>query len=402
MKSTGSVRKIRKLIKQPGIFFRDYLNKKYPVVNSEISVSENDEHTLIRYGILLHDQDAQTLVSDNPIDVVFTWVNNQDPVWQKKFQTATQTGRLKEQGRHADDAARFANHNELYYSVHSIRKYLPWVRNIYIVTDAQTPDWFHGQYSNIRIIDHTQIIDAAYLPTFNSHVIEAHLHRIPGLGENFIYFNDDVFVARPLQPQHFFRNNNIASIFISGKSLRQMQQKGTGTPTLAASFNCIRLLKTRYNINIDAPLVHTYVPLKKSIFEKAWQLYQDEIQAFLPNKLRTNRDLNLATFLIPWLMYLEGKSVPTHEICYYFNIRSPHALTQYRKLIEKKATDRQPHSFCANDFNSLNQIPDYQEKLMAMLESYYRIYKDKQHTPLRKTKNEPQTAKIKKRPKTFL
>ena len=45
-----------------------------------------------------------------------------------------------------------------------------------------------------------------YLPTYNSHTIELNLHRIPGLSENFVYFNDDVFLIRPVTPQHFFKN----------------------------------------------------------------------------------------------------------------------------------------------------------------------------------------------------
>lgn len=367
------LKKIKKLIKNPGMFFRDYLNKKYPIINNEVTIPENDEYTLIRHDELLQKQDAQTAVSDTPIDAVFTWVNNHDPVWQEKFQTASQESRPYKQGRYAGDPARFANHNELYYSVHSVLKYLPWIRNIYIITDNQTPEWLNARYHNVHIIDHTEIIDRSYLPTFNSHIIEAHLHRIPDLSENFIYFNDDVFVARPLQRQHFFRNNNIASIFIATKSLRKMQEKGTDTPTLAASFNGIRLLKRHYNINIDAPLVHTYVPLKKSIYEKAWQWYQVDIEAFLPNKLRSNQDLNLATFFVPWLMYLEGKSVPAREICYYFNIRSYNATAQYQKLIERKIIGQQPHSFCANDFNSYGAIKDYSLFLNNFLKTYYTI-----------------------------
>lgn len=52
-------------------------------------------------------------------------------------------------------------------------------------------------------MDHREIIDHDYLPTFNSHVIEANLHKIPNLSEHFIYFNDDVFVAKPLQKAIF-------------------------------------------------------------------------------------------------------------------------------------------------------------------------------------------------------
>lgn len=251
---------------------------------------------------------------------------------------------------------------------------MPWVQTIYIVTDAQSPPWLSEQnHPKIKIIDHTEIIDKQYLPTFNSHVIEANLHKIPNLSEHFIYFNDDVFVARPLKAEHFFRANGIASLFVAAKRLSAMQQKGIMTPTLAASLNGIGLLQKQHDHLIDMPLVHTYVPLKKSMYELAWQLYRDEIQAFLPNRLRTNYDLNMATFLVPWLTYLQGHAVFTREICYYFNIRSAHAPVQYAKLLKKNHAGQQPHSFCANDFNSIKNIPDYQKKLISMLENYYHI-----------------------------
>ena len=43
-----------------------------------------------------------------------------------------------------------------------------------------------------------------YLPTFNSHTIEMNLHRIKGLSEQFVYFNDDMFINKPMKPRDFF------------------------------------------------------------------------------------------------------------------------------------------------------------------------------------------------------
>ena len=371
------MKKIKKFIKTPGIFFRDYLNKKYPIINSEQQYIETDESILIENDLKLISLESNLVKKSMPVDVVFTWVDNKDPVWQKKYQS-TNFSQISE-GLYSSDSARFTNHNELYYSIYSIQKFMPWIDNIYVITDGQTPTWLESKQNNIfdtkkiKIIDHSEIIDRIYLPTFNSHVIEAHLHKIPNLSENFIYFNDDVFVARPLQVEHFFRANGIVSIFIANKKLSIMQRKGVITPTLAASLNSVKLLQRNYNIFIDNSLVHTYVPLKKSIYEKAWQLYEKEIKAFLPNQLRTNNDLNMANFLVPWLTYLEGKSVFTREICYYFNIRSAYALTQYSKLLLNKRINKQPHSFCANDFNSTKSIPNYQEKLDSMLRDYYQL-----------------------------
>ena len=365
------MRKLKKLIRQPGVFFRDYLNKRYPVRNAEQRTTESDEPVIIDNSLYLAEIENSIDLPPIKVDVVFTWVNNQDPKWQKRRRQHSPTA--EQNALHNNDEARFSNHNELYYSLHSVRTFLSWVNHIYIITDNQRPDWLNpADYPNVSIIDHSQIIDPQYLPTFNSHVIEAHLHNIPNLNEHFIYFNDDVFVARPLPKEHFFHANGIASLFIADKSLKQMSGRGTDTPTLSASKNCITLLQQHYDCHIDRPLVHTYIPLHKSSFQFAWQHYRTEIEAFLSNRFRSNHDLNLATFLVPWLMFLNRKSTVGNEICYYFNIRSNKAPAQYIKLLENKKNGRQPHSFCANDFHSQQQIENYQDKLIQMLENYFK------------------------------
>lgn len=367
-------RKTRKFIKTPGPFFRDYLNKKYPAFSNEQKISQNDESVVIRHELQRCLLEKKLITNNEPVDVVFTWVNNTDSAWRERYQQASRQPMNNDIGLYANDNARFDNHNELYYSIHGVLQYLEWVRHIFIVTDNQTPDWFSSLRSEkISIIDHRQIIDEKYLPTFNSHVIEAHLHRIPNLSENFIYLNDDVFVARPLPKEHFFAPNGNASIFLADKSLQAMKDKGVMTPTLFACSNCQLLLKKDYSVEIDMPLVHTYIPLKKSYFEKAWQLYGDRIQEFLANKFRSNHDLNLATFLVPYLMYLNGKSVACTEVCYYFNIRSSNAKIQYKKLLQLKDEDKQPHSFCANDFNSQDITLNFKEHLETFLKSYFDI-----------------------------
>ena len=367
------MRKLKKLIAHPSIFFRDYLNKKYPVKNTEQPYTEAEEPIVIQSDERFNSIVARNVPGGMDIDVVFTWVDGNDAEWQAKFNRYAPAHAAKS-ALYATDPARFSNHNELYFSVNSVLKFIPWARHVFIVTDAQIPAWLDERYAQkVTVVDHKTIIDQAYLPTFNSHVIEAFLHRIPDLSENFIYFNDDVFVARQLQREHFFQNNGIASMFMSEKSLLGMKKRGVVTPTLSASERSIALLNQFYQTSIDTPLVHTYIPLKKSMYELAWQRYEAEIREFLPNKLRTNQDLNFASFLIPWLMYFEGKAIPKREICYYFNIRSPHALAQYKKLLHKKESKNQPHSFCANDFNSIKNIPNYQEQLVSMLKNYYQI-----------------------------
>ncbi|ELY6274553.1 Stealth CR1 domain-containing protein [Cronobacter muytjensii] len=359
-------RKVRKLLSSPGMFLRDYLLKKHPLIFNEIHCPVTEEGVLLKHDLALE----RMFEVNFPVDVVFTWVDNNDPRWGSKFQQYRRTH--LQQGDNADcDLARFDNHNEIYYSVLSVLRFMPWVRFIYIVVDGHSLPWAE-RIASVKIISHEEIIPSQYLPTFNSHVIEAHLHHIPGLAEHFIYFNDDVFVARDLPASHFFKGNGLASLFISRKSLTAMAQRGSTTPALSASLNARTLLADDTGFTPDAPLAHTYVPLRKSMFTEARQRYRQQIDAFLSCKFRSDNDLNLPTFLVPWLAYIRGMAAPARDICYYFNVRSPAAKMHYRALIDRRPHDGAPHSFCANDFSSRNtSIHHYQDQLIDMLETYF-------------------------------
>lgn len=152
------------------------------------------------------------------VDVVYTWVNNQDSQWQKLYNKAlSETTFAKDVHPSVYDIARFQNRNELYYSIKSVRKYAPWVRKIFIVTNCKLPDWANSD-SGIISVSHEEIfLDHSVLPTFNSHAIEANLKRVPGLSEHFLYFNDDVFLCRPVRKEDFFPQDGSIHVFPSKK-----------------------------------------------------------------------------------------------------------------------------------------------------------------------------------------
>ncbi|MWP47791.1 stealth family protein [Gilliamella sp. Pas-s27] len=359
--------KLNKLLKKPGIFFRDYFIKKYPLSLDEQGHNLLHENILIENDLRLYDITANE--SNEPVDIVITWVNNQDPDWVAKFEYY-KNEKINDINPISIDNARFEDHGELFYVIRSIQLYMPWVRTVFLITDNQIPTF--DLPSKVKIIDHSQIIDKKYLPTFNSHVIEAHLHNIPELSENFIYLNDDVFIARYLPKSHFLSGNNISSLFLNKKNLDEMLQKGATTPTLSACLNSRKLLLKLYQKNVCIPLVHTYIPLKKSYFTFAWSHFNFEVNSFIRNRFRDDNDLNLATFLVPWIMYFEQKSVLARDICYYFNIRSAFANTNYNFLNTKMENQLLPHSFCANDFQSKKDISlKYKNNLMIFLTKFY-------------------------------
>ncbi len=141
-----------------------------------------------------------------PIDVVYLWVDGNDPAWRLKRARAAAAMSATDRVRlapHANVEGRYRDNDELRYSLRALERFFPAHGHVYIVTDAQTPHWL--RHSNrVTVIDHRDLIPAARLPTFDSGHIESYVHRIPGLSERFFYFNDDVFFGAPVQVNDWF------------------------------------------------------------------------------------------------------------------------------------------------------------------------------------------------------
>lgn len=140
---------------------------------------------------------------NDKIDFVVSWVNGQDPVWLSKYNEFSDDDTLDVKN------ARFRDYNIFKYWFRSVEKYASWVNHIYLVTDNQVPEWLDTTNEKITIVDHTQIIDQKYLPIFNSSAIELNIHKIPNLSENFVYFNDDMFLNKRVTPNDFFSKDGL-------------------------------------------------------------------------------------------------------------------------------------------------------------------------------------------------
>jgi tetratricopeptide (TPR) repeat protein len=149
-----------------------------------------------------------TKVQAPPIDVVYTWVDAQDPAWMDRFSKYTGIDLWKNVDR-GSNWRRYESYGEISFSIRTVGRFFPAVRNIFIVTDDQRFDLSDlppALRQKVRFVDHREIIpsDIVALPTFTSDVIETFLHRIPGLSDTFLYFNDDTFLGRALREQHLF------------------------------------------------------------------------------------------------------------------------------------------------------------------------------------------------------
>ncbi|XP_077289661.1 N-acetylglucosamine-1-phosphate transferase subunits alpha and beta isoform X2 [Arctopsyche grandis] len=148
-----------------------------------------------------------------PIDAVYTWVNGSDPLLLESMRKFAQLEGITDE----DDLSpsRYDDKQELKYSLRSLEKYAPWIRQVFVVTAGQLPSWLNlqegwGKYgkSRLKLISHEDIIPRELLPTFSSPTIEYFLHKIPGLSERFIYFNDDIFLGDFLHLNDLYTNSD--------------------------------------------------------------------------------------------------------------------------------------------------------------------------------------------------
>lgn len=157
----------------------------------------------------------------SPVDMVFTYVDGRDPAHVDKRARLLRALPPEEGGFDGDPekpvATLFSGLGEITFSVRSVLKHLPWVRTVYVVTDAQLPpvDPALLDCGRVRVIDHSEIVPREYLPTFNSLAIESCLHRIPGLSEVFLYDNDDFLHFAPVPEEALCRVGAGGSISIT-------------------------------------------------------------------------------------------------------------------------------------------------------------------------------------------
>lgn len=266
------------------------------------AIDDSDRHlggaAAIRLIIDPQPRAAPALITE-PIDIVYTWVDADDPDWQRAF-AAIRPGLRP--ARAAMAPARFSQYDELRYSLRSIAEFAPWARRIWIVTNGQVPHWLSvaagGQVTadgRVGIVPHAELWRGEPgLPTFNSQAIEACLHRIDGLAEKFVYFNDDVFLGRPVSPEMFFRPGTGRPIaFPSNQTVPPGPPAPYDLAPDAAGKNNRGLIAAATGRMIDHKYLHAPHALSRSILQELEELFPT---AFAETRRATVRSLSdLAT-----------------------------------------------------------------------------------------------------------
>lgn len=314
------------------------------------------------------------------IDFVVMWVDGNDLSWQDKMLSYKGTSEQS-------NPTRFRDWNIFKYWFRSIERFAPWVHRVFLITDNQIPSWININYSKLKIIDHKDFIPAEYLPTFNSHTIELNIHRIEGLSEHFVVFNDDTFINAPITPEYYFKNGlpcdaPFEHIFTPRCYFPEVDMWGINiiefcdTQVVNAHFNRKEVTKANpkgwygsylgWKYRLQAYIIrlfgrtefqhfyspHNERPFLKSIFEKAWK---EEGRMLCNSCTRFRENVSLNLYFMRYWQLASNMFYPENSIMQKQVVQ---LATSSLSLLESKLNETNIKSLCVND-SSLCDYEDY-------------------------------------------
>ncbi|WP_436517820.1 Stealth CR1 domain-containing protein [Ekhidna sp. To15] len=286
------------------------------------------------------------------VDLVYTWVNGEDPDYIKICQSYADNPKDINPERYRD------TYQLLKYSLRSAKKYLDWYRNIYIVTARpQVPSWLDTNHPRIKLVHHDEIIDKEYLPTFNPNCIESFLHKIPGLAEHFLYINDD-FLFGAKTSQDIFFNNGIHTVFNS----------------LAGENFGWRIYDGKNDLIGLGIIEHTPLFIKKEFWNAMTELYPEKQHESRANKFRKSSDLMTYKFYRYYMMKYQKKLSYPIPLWKLLKVNFFHKIMNkldYQKKALAKIENEKPNFYCLNDDQRDNPNPDVIKLVQEFLSRNY-------------------------------
>jgi len=275
--------------------------------NGKLSVRPSTVFTqIVQPNSLTNSTEENKALAERAIDAVYTWVNSNDPTWAQLW-----SQNFPGQEYELD---RYSNNDQLKHSLRSLEMYAPWINKIFIVSNCAPPDWLVTHHPRIQWIEHQEIFpDSAQLPTFNSHAIEACLHNIKDLSENFVYFNDDFFLSQPCHPYDFFDEYDHPVLHFEESTTTYLDdQVGVYPDYIAASINSGKLIELLYGNRPRKQHKHVPYALKKSILSELEATFANAFESTRKAKLRSRTDLNVVSFLFQHYARASGRSTTAY------------------------------------------------------------------------------------------
>ncbi len=263
---------------------------------------------------------------------------------------------------------RFNDHEELRYSLRSVARYAPFVNHIYIITMNQRPIWL-ADHPKITIVDHAEIFrNLDDLPTFNSHALESNIHRVPGLSEHFIYFNDDVFLGAPVQPEYFFVGDQLNVLFEKGLTPSGPPQENE-TVYRRALRNMNAFLDEHFIGEPRQRLCHAPFALRKSYIEDFERKFPHIFAINSSHRFRSEHDYTLTNGLLQYYWKYQGKIVFHPLGNMMVSLRRDEFFERTAQRLQR-LKEKRPATFCLQDVMDNESILT-KALLHQFLEGYY-------------------------------
>jgi len=256
------------------------------------------------------------ILPQDPIDMVITWASVNDLNWRKNYEIHVK--RKPQWQRHLE-------FGELELCLASVCKYMPWIRNIFLITECKTPEYVNNN-SKVKVIHSHDILGKEALrPTFNSNVIESYMHRIPGLSECFLWGNDDFFVGQPIAKSYWFKDG-LPSVKLGSRHLDypikgfewsiynavRLASKFTGSPPPPVP-SIVRNHHRPTYINWEESTIleqtHQINILRKSACEMVWRLFPDFMRQMVVCRIRDPLEHQLQFHLLAALVGIHAKNI---------------------------------------------------------------------------------------------
>lgn len=326
------------------------------------------------------------------IDFVVTWLDPNDPEWQKSYAkySPSSKGDMSE--------ARFRDMEIFRYWFRAVEQYAPWVRKVFLITNGKFPDWINKECQKLELVKHEDYMPQSCLPTFNSCAIELHMHKIKGLSEHFVYFNDDIFLNAPVTPDYFFKDGlpcdmnketcynvpiytekdrfgiymsmmaNIGIInrhFRRWDTVRQSPRRWFG-PHLGLRGLLMSGMLSRQRLFVGFSNYHTEQAFLKTIFDEVWEKEPDFMSASCS---RFREEVIANPYIFRYWQLASNRFYPQKKDSHFFFLTERGAMDQ----IERTILQSEGTSICLND-TSLCSDSDYEyikDRLQHILDKKY-------------------------------
>ena len=244
-----------------------------------------------------------------PIDIVYTWVDSADAAWRARYARHSKQAHVVLES--AANEERYADREELRYSLRSVERFAPFIRRIYIVTDGQRPPWLDPEHPRVQIVDHREIFpDESVLPVFNSHAIEACLHRIDGLSEHYLYMNDDFLFGNEVEPIDFFSPSGVMHVQLSpSQVVYDGEPTESAIPTDWASYRVKRLIESEFKYPVRHRLKHLAYAQRRSVAHEIERRYSVMVTATRAARFRSSADLAIPSMFLPYYALATQRAV---------------------------------------------------------------------------------------------